>query len=77
MVSFVLLVGLRSLSLPFMICSETPRATAFYLNDGVSVIWIKHFMDANLLLYFIVLNHIFLHHCMARIRGKTCQFLYY
>jgi hypothetical protein len=29
---------------PFMICSETPRATAFDLYDGVSVIWSKHFL---------------------------------
>jgi hypothetical protein len=77
MVAFVLPMGLRSLLLPFMICSKTPRATAFDLNDGVSVIWIKYFVDTNLLLHFIVLNHIFLYHCMARIRGKTCQFLYY
>jgi hypothetical protein len=77
MVAFVLPAGLRSLLFPFMICNETPRATTFDLNDGISVIWIKHFVDANLLLYFVVLNHIFLHHCMARIRGKTCQFLYY
>jgi hypothetical protein len=26
-----------------MICSETPKATAFDLNDGVCVIWIEHF----------------------------------
>jgi hypothetical protein len=26
-----------------MICSETPRATAFDLNVGVCVIWIQYF----------------------------------
>jgi hypothetical protein len=43
MVAFVLPKGLLSLFLLFMICSETPRATAFDLYDGVSIIWIKHF----------------------------------
>jgi hypothetical protein len=43
MFAFALPMGLLLLLLPFMICSETSRAIAFDLNDGVSVIRIKYF----------------------------------
>jgi hypothetical protein len=76
MFAFVLPTRLLLLLLPFIICSETPRATAFdlmmvSLSSGLNI-----FVDAKLLLHFLVLHHIFLHHCMARTRGKTCHFLY-
>jgi hypothetical protein len=43
MFAFALPTGLLLLLLPFMICSETPKAAAFDLNDGVCVMWIQHF----------------------------------
>jgi hypothetical protein len=47
MFSFVFPTGLMSFLFPFMICSETSRAIAFDLYDGVSVIWTKHFLGCN------------------------------
>jgi hypothetical protein len=41
---FAFPAGLLPFIFPFMICSETPRATAFDLYDGVFVIWSKHFL---------------------------------
>jgi hypothetical protein len=77
MFAFVLPVGLLSFLLPFrfavrllgpppLICMMVFLSSRLYI-----------FLNANLLLHFIVLHHIFLHHCMARTRGKTCHFLYY
>ena len=36
---------LLSFLFPFMICRETSRATAFDLYYGISIIWIKHFLE--------------------------------
>jgi hypothetical protein len=36
--AFALPEGLLPFVFPFMICSETSKATAFYLYDGISVI---------------------------------------
>jgi hypothetical protein len=44
MFAFALPTGLLSFLFPFMIYSEISRATAFDLYDGVSIIWIKHFL---------------------------------
>jgi hypothetical protein len=65
MVAIVLPTGLLSLLLPFMICSETPRATAFDLNDGVSVIWIKHYFGCKSFASF----HCFIPHFTTTLHG--------
>jgi hypothetical protein len=65
MFAFVLPTGLLPFVFPFMICSETPRATPLIfmmvsLSSGLSIFW-----DTNLLLHFIVLYHISLNHYMV------------
>jgi hypothetical protein len=47
MFAFALSAGLLLVVFPFMICSETSRATAFDFYDGVSIIWTKHFLRCN------------------------------
>jgi hypothetical protein len=53
MFAFALPVRLLPVVFPFMICSETSRATAIDLYDGISVIWTKHFLGCNSFALFL------------------------
>jgi hypothetical protein len=62
---FVLPVGLLPFVFPFIFCGETlgPLPLIFMMvspSSGLRIFW-----NANLLLHFIVLHHIFLNHYMA------------
>jgi hypothetical protein len=65
MFAFVLPAGLLPFVFPFMICSETSRATAFDFYDGVSVIWTKHFLGCNCFVSF----HCFIPHYPQPLHG--------
>jgi hypothetical protein len=52
MFAFVLPVGLVSFLHPFFICSETSKAIAFDLYNGVIIILIGHFVGCKLFVSF-------------------------
>jgi hypothetical protein len=65
MFAFALPTGLMSFLFPFMICSETPKATTFDLYDGVSIMWIKHFLGCKSFALF----HCFIPHFRTPLHG--------
>jgi hypothetical protein len=65
MFTFALPAGLLPFVFPFMICSETPKATTFELYDGVSVIWTKHFLECKSFVSF----HCFIPHFPKPLHG--------